>query len=102
MAENDGDKTEAPTPRRRQEAREQGQVARSADLTAALLLLATLLLLNASGTGLVRVLKGLTAKMLGGPSMADFDINHALLSFAQGIKEVGVAMTPLLGGIIIV
>ena len=35
MAEDDGDKTEAPTPRRRQEAREQGNIARSPDLTAA-------------------------------------------------------------------
>ena len=102
MAENDGDKTEAPTPRRRQEAREQGQVARSQDLTAALLLLATLLLLNATGTGLVKVLKGLTARMLDGPSLADFDINSALRNFAEAIKEVGIAMSPLLGGIIVV
>ena len=34
MAEDNGDKTEAPTPRRRQEALEQGNVARSQDLSA--------------------------------------------------------------------
>ena len=39
MAENDAEKTEAPTPRRRQEARDEGNVARSTDLTAAVVLL---------------------------------------------------------------
>jgi len=40
MALSRDDRTEAPTPRRRQEARGRGQVARSHDLTAAMLLLA--------------------------------------------------------------
>jgi flagellar biosynthetic protein FlhB len=45
--ENDsGEKTEAPTPKRREEAREQGNVARSADLSAAALLLGILLMLR--------------------------------------------------------
>lgn len=39
MADNAGERTEAPTPRRRTEAREKGQVARSSDLSSALLLL---------------------------------------------------------------
>ena len=43
MADDAGEKTEAPTPRRRQEARERGQVARSADFSSALLLLGGLL-----------------------------------------------------------
>ena len=49
MAEQEGDKTEAPTPRRRQEAREQGNIARSPDVTSAALMLAVLLLLSVSG-----------------------------------------------------
>ncbi|MDI3257241.1 MAG: flagellar biosynthesis protein FlhB [Kyrpidia sp.] len=43
------EKTEAPTPRRRQEARKEGQVARSADLTASLVLLAAVVALRAFG-----------------------------------------------------
>ena len=39
-------KTEKPTPRRRQKAREQGQVARSRDLAAALSALAALLMIS--------------------------------------------------------
>ncbi len=61
MAENDGgDKTEAPTPRRRQEAREQGQVPRSQDLTAAIVLLTGLALLNALGPQIFEGLLALT------------------------------------------
>ena len=40
MATYADDKTEAPTPRRRMEARSKGQIARSQDLTSAVLLLA--------------------------------------------------------------
>lgn len=60
MAAEDGaDRTEQPTQRRRQEAREQGQVARSTDLAAAAALLGTLLLLNALGPGVLRQLRAL-------------------------------------------
>lgn len=64
MAHDDaGDKTEQPTPRRRAEAREEGQVARSADLTAALSLLAGLVLLRVLGpqmlAGMLRLVQAL-------------------------------------------
>ena len=48
-ADEAGDKTEQPTARRREEAREEGRIARSADLTAAVALLAGILLLKALG-----------------------------------------------------
>jgi len=50
MPADAGEKTEAPTPRRLQEARQRGQVARSADLSAALGLLAALILLSFYGS----------------------------------------------------
>src|SRR6185295_16023930 len=49
MAADSGDRTEAATPRRRQDAREHGQIPRSADLSSALLLLGGLLLLRWAG-----------------------------------------------------
>ncbi|MGE4159515.1 MAG: EscU/YscU/HrcU family type III secretion system export apparatus switch protein [Planctomycetota bacterium] len=54
MAENpEGmEKTEEPTARRLEEARERGQVARSQDLNAAVILLASMLLLAALGDGM--------------------------------------------------
>ena len=64
MAEEAGDKTEAPTPRRRAEAREQGNIARSPDLVAAALLIGIMYTLSATGPGLMRALKALMAEVL--------------------------------------
>lgn len=66
MAEDNGDKTEAPTPRRRQEARDQGNIARSADLTAAMLLLGITILLSMSGTRIIEALRKLVESGLSG------------------------------------
>src|SRR5690606_6498915 len=45
VAEDLGEKTELPTERRRSEAREKGQVARSVDLTSAMLMTAAVILM---------------------------------------------------------
>src|ERR671920_526609 len=52
-----GDKTEKATPKRRQEARKKGQVAKSADLNGAVVLLAALFALSATAPHLVEVLQ---------------------------------------------
>src|SRR3954468_123446 len=51
------DKTEKATPKRRQEARKKGQVAKSADLNGSLVLLAALFALSATAPHLVDVLQ---------------------------------------------
>jgi flagellar biosynthesis protein FlhB len=51
MAEN---KTEKATPKKRQEARQKGQVARSQDVNGAVVLMASILALSAFGPGIVR------------------------------------------------
>src|SRR3954467_15170127 len=50
MADN---KTEKATPKRREEAREKGQVAKSTDLSGSVVLMATILALAATGPGLL-------------------------------------------------
>ncbi len=64
MAENQFEKTEAPTPRRKQEAREDGNVARSTDLTAAIMLLAAIVALNVLGTRMIQTLGHATRVLL--------------------------------------
>jgi len=54
MPSDTGEKTEAPTPRRLQEAREKGQVAKSPDLAAAVGLLAGLIVLNFYGSAIIK------------------------------------------------
>ncbi|MFN8582718.1 MAG: EscU/YscU/HrcU family type III secretion system export apparatus switch protein [Gemmatimonadaceae bacterium] len=72
MALLDQEKTEAPTPRRREEARREGRVPRSAELTTSFVLLGAAILLNLAGPSLgTQILNlfryGLTA--LGGSAL---------------------------------
>ena len=101
MADTDGDKTEAPTPRRRQEAREQGNIARSHDLTAAMLLLATLMLLNSTGMKLFASLRAVLMQTLSLSSLSNTSPIDALQSLAKILLLVGAAMVPLLAGVVI-
>jgi flagellar biosynthetic protein FlhB len=101
MAEDTGDKTEAPTPRRREEAREQGQIARSQDLTAAALLLGSLLLLKWSGDGIVGALKTLVAEMLDVSSATAADKGLVDLGIVRAVGLVARAMAPLMVGLFV-
>ena len=76
MAESAGDKTEAPTPRRRTEARQQGNIARSHDLTSSVLLLGGLMLMKWFGPRVMSTLRDVVAQMLSGSSMSDFETHR--------------------------
>ena len=102
MADDQGDKTEAPTPRRRAEAREQGNVARSQELTLALMLLGVMLMLHATGPKLVQALKTLVHDMLGPDSISDLSASGTLGGTLRAIYLVGAAMAPLLIGVIVI
>jgi flagellar biosynthetic protein FlhB len=101
MSEDMGDKTEAPTPKRRAEAREQGNIARSTDLTSAALLVGTLMMLNWWGRGLVSALKALVTELLGSRSMGDPSTLQLFDLIAHSVWGVGRAMLPLLGGMVV-
>lgn len=102
MADDFGDKTEAPTPRRRSEAREQGNIARSPDLTLALVLLGILLMLHVSGPRLVEALKGLVHETLSAASMSDFTADGTEGLALRAVYVMGRAMAPLLVGVVVV
>src|SRR5206468_11383286 len=92
MAEDLGDKTEAPTQRRREEAREEGNVARSADLTAAALLLGALVLLNWYGGNILSAMYAVVGRMLAVESLASRDATQGIV---PSIIEVVRAAAPL-------
>ncbi len=83
-----GDKTEQPTARRREEAREEGQITRSPDLTAAFALLAGLLLLKTFGHDMVGTLLNLLRALGRPPGLASSDL-------LPWIKQVGLAAAEL-------
>lgn len=102
MAEDTGDKTEAPTPRRRAEAREQGNVARSQDLTVALMLLGVMLTLNLTGPRTVNALKVLVHRMLAQDSMSDFNPAGAPGDALHAVYVAGYVLAPLLVAVVVI
>ena len=89
MAENDQERTETATPRRRQEARQEGNVARSVDLSAAAALLAAVVGLYFFGLHLITGLRTNVQAMLSGsfgpnPTRAD---DLIAMSYAERVAQ---------------
>ncbi len=105
MAESTGgDKTEAATPRRRQEAREKGNIARSPDVSSAALLVGGMLLLRFCGLGVLRSLTALFAELLSEGSFRQVDprTGDGGAAIARSLVAVVVALAPLLGGVAVI
>ncbi|MGA2440857.1 MAG: flagellar biosynthesis protein FlhB [Tepidisphaeraceae bacterium] len=98
MAESASDKTEAPTPRRRTEARQQGNIARSHDLTSSVLLLGGLMLMKWFGPRVMSALRDIVADMLSGSSMSNFETRRIGEQIMHSLNAVGISLAPLLGG----
>jgi len=95
MAQDDADdRTEQPTVRRREEAREQGQIARSADLTAALALLAGLLLLKALGPRMFNDMLAMTRALGETPAISAAQLGPWLGRVGRATVDL---MLPFLG-----
>ncbi len=102
MADDDfGDKTEAPTPRRRQEAREQGNIARSPDLTAASLLIAVMVLLNWYGAGVVLALKNIMEQMFSADAIRA-DQHSVFTHLLIALRLAAGALAPLMLGVCLI
>ena len=95
--ERDEERTEPATPRRREEARERGQVARSADLSSAVILLAAVLALRFMGRPLAGTVFASAATVLEGLAFVDGEPAHLLPQFAGAFGAVLMAFLPFAG-----
>ncbi len=95
MSDDQGEKTIDPTPHRRQQARERGEVARSHDLSSAGLLVGGLLVLIFTGRSLVDFLTGMFTGYLSGESWMGFIHSDA----ASGSDLVMRQWNPLVEGL---
>lgn len=96
------DRTEAPTPRRLEEARRRGQVAMSTEVNTALIVLAGSLLLAPVGQQMAAQIMQIAHEILGG--LATTELTSTAL-FSGGLEvalRLGLAMAPLLGGLVLV
>jgi flagellar biosynthetic protein FlhB len=95
MPEHDGEKSQEPTPHRRQQAREQGQVAKSQDLGSAVLLLLGLVCLMVLGGGLVDFLGEYCRRQLGGDAWLSADPDFTVTEWNQTLFALGRTVLPI-------
>lgn len=86
MADDMGERTEAPTGRRLSEARMSGQIAKSPDLTAAIELIGAAVLLMVMGTVIFRSMALVMRRTLGAQSASEL---LSMASVAPLLREIG-------------
>jgi len=94
-----GERTEQATPRRRRQARERGQVARSHDLSAALVLAGALALLNLLGETVFRRLLTLMRSYLACAYEVEMSAAGAQNLLTTTLARVASVLAPLLGAV---
>ncbi|NUN48115.1 MAG: flagellar biosynthesis protein FlhB [Candidatus Brocadiae bacterium] len=96
------DRTEPATPRRREEARERGHVARSGDLNSSLVLLAALLALHMFGRACLDGMAHASRALFGG--LHQFDLTPASVTPAAGslLVILARALAPILAAAFVV
>lgn len=100
--ESDLEKTEPASPRRLEQAREEGDVPRSRELATCTVLLAAGLGLWMSGEGLVRRLSHMLASGFSFEREHVFDFNQLLKHLGVGLIDVAIGLAPLVGILMLV
>lgn len=101
MADDFQDKTEEPTAKKLADARKKGQVAKSQDLTAAVILLSGMLILLGSGGFILQRIEMFTAAVLNNltePFDSAMMVNHG---FGQGVIFTAITVLPLFLGLMV-
>jgi flagellar biosynthetic protein FlhB len=97
MAEADGDKTQDATPHRRQQARDEGQVAKSQDLASAAMLLVGVAGLLWLGMPIVEMLKHYAEEQLGGEAWIKADPQFVAAHGWRVVYALGICVLPVFG-----
>jgi flagellar biosynthetic protein FlhB len=97
VAESSNDKSQDATPHRRQQAREEGQVAQSPDLASAGLLIAGLVVVLIFGGKLVEFFLQLAHSQLGGEAWLSADQDFAIHQSHAILLELTQVFAPVLG-----
>jgi flagellar biosynthetic protein FlhB len=96
VADFDSEKSQEPTPHRREKAREQGQAARSHDLTSAVVLLAGVVALIMFGGALLDTLARLLNRQLGGDAWLSADTDFLQRQWNFVMWELATTALPVM------
>lgn len=94
----DADKTEKPTPKRRRDARQEGQVVQSKEVTTAFILLVAFLGLKLFGEYIINYLIDVITEIYASIENIDslFNENNLMITFLNGIKVFVIVAGPIL------
>lgn len=95
------DKTEPATPRRRREARQRGQVAKSAEANSAIVLLVSLLTLKYAGPQMLERMGMVTSRYLSSFPKADLTTTSVHAGLVQLLLDMAVVVGPLMAAVFI-
>jgi flagellar biosynthesis protein FlhB len=93
------DKTEPATPRRRREARQRGQVARSAEANSAIVLLVSLLTIRFAGPYMLERMGMVTSRYLSSFPKTDMTPTSVQAGLVQLLLDMVVVLGPLMGAV---
>lgn len=102
MAENDDEKTEAPSEKRRQEAREKGNVAKSTEINSVLVLLTAIVMLKILGPALMHTIDSSIVKFIGAISDTGMDQTRAIRLIYEALIMLAKVTLPVAGAIMII
>jgi flagellar biosynthetic protein FlhB len=102
MAESFGDKQHEATPHRREQAREEGQIARSPDLAAAVVLVGGLVVVLHFGGDVVDFLGDYTRRQLSEPSWQSFDRATLMSEWYGVVLQLARKVLPALGVVMLI
>ncbi len=102
MPDQSGDKTQDATPHRRQQAQQEGSVARSQDLGSAVLLIAGVMALMASGPALAEFVARYARRQLGGNAWLSADTSFVVAEWNGLVWELARYLLPILGTLLLV
>lgn len=95
-SDEQGERTEAPTQRKRDEARQQGQVVRSGDLSSAAILLAALVALNFMAPRMYAELAAMMTRLLDARSGPAWDLKGLQETFVACVWSIAAVLLPIL------
>jgi len=95
------ERTEQPTPRKRRQARERGQVATSTDLSRAIGLLAIYLAWRIAGPGMADVLLATTRRLLQAAPAGDLDADTVMTGYARVLPLLLAVAGPIMAAAVV-
>lgn len=97
MPDRDGDRSQEATPHRRQQARQEGQVAKSQDLASAVILIGGIIGLLLLGGATVDFMGNTARRQLGGDPWLSADVSFITNAWNGTLVELAKAILPVLG-----